>query len=55
MLLEDASGLEGEGIMDTASMANGVVYDEKRIGKGNKLENRSDYNSIDGKTYLAVQ
>ena len=55
VLLEDASGPEGEGIMDAASMANGVVHNEERIGKGNELENRSDHNSIDGKTYLAVQ
>jgi len=55
MFLEDASGLEGQGIMDAAGMANGIVRDDEGIRKGNELENRSDCDSIDGTTYLAVQ
>jgi len=55
MFLEDANGLEGQGIMDAASMANSIVRDDEGIRKGNKLENRSDCDSIDGTTYLAVQ
>ena len=37
VFLEDTGALEGEGIMNTASMANSVVNDDKQIGKGNKL------------------
>jgi len=37
VLLEDVGSAEGLGIMDTASMANGVVYNGERIGKRDKL------------------
>jgi hypothetical protein len=55
MFLEDLSAPECQGIMDAASIANGIVHDDERIWKGNKLENRSDSSSIDRNTYLAVQ
>ena len=37
MFIEDMGTLEGKGIMHTASMANSIVHDDKRIGKGYKL------------------
>jgi hypothetical protein len=37
MFLEDAGTLEGQGIVNAPSMANGVIHDNKQIGKGDKL------------------
>jgi hypothetical protein len=55
MFLKDASAPEREGIMDAASMTNGIVHNDEGIWKCNKLENRSDSSSVDRNTYLAVQ
>lgn len=40
MFLEDSGAPEGPRVVNAASMADGIVHDDKRIGQGDELESR---------------
>jgi len=56
MLLEDMGALEGKWVMNTASIADGIVYNDEWIQQGDKLvKGQIAIGEINVNMYLAIQ